>query len=57
MSRDDQAVCQEIKAAIAFVISRVVQEDTSGGPRGELMGRSGGDLRITCTTEDSEVLI
>jgi hypothetical protein len=57
MSRDDQAVCREIKAAIAFVISRVVQEDTSGGPRGELMGRSGGDVRITCTTEDSEVLV
>jgi hypothetical protein len=39
------------------VIDRVAQEDTSGGPRGELMGRGGGDVRITCTTEDAEVLV
>jgi hypothetical protein len=57
MSRDDQTVCREIKAAIAFVIGRVAQEDTSGGPRGELMGRGGGDVRITFTTEDAEVLV
>jgi hypothetical protein len=42
---------------IAFVIDRVAQEDTSGGPRGELMGRGVGDVRITCTTEDAEVLV
>jgi hypothetical protein len=57
MSRDDQAVCQEIKATTAFVIGRVAQEDTSGGSRGELMGRGGGDVWITCTTEDTEVLV
>jgi hypothetical protein len=57
MSRDDQAVYREIKAAIAFVISRVAQEDTLGGPRGELMGRGGGDVRIIWTTEDTEVLV
>jgi hypothetical protein len=39
------------------VIGRVAQEDTSGGPRGEVMGHGGGDVRITCTTEDVEVLI
>jgi hypothetical protein len=39
------------------VISRVAQEDTSGGPRGKLMGRDGGDVRITCTTEDAEALV
>jgi hypothetical protein len=42
---------------IAFVIDRVAQDDTSGGPRSELMGRGGGNVRITCTTEDVEVLI
>jgi hypothetical protein len=57
MSRDDHTVCREIKLAIAFVIDRVVQEDTSGGPRGELMGRGGGNVRITCTTEDAEVIV
>jgi hypothetical protein len=39
------------------VISRVAQEDTPGGPRGELMGRGGDDVRITCTTKDAEVLV
>jgi hypothetical protein len=42
---------------IAFVIDRVTQEDTLGGPRGELMGCCGSDVRITCTTEDAEVLV
>jgi hypothetical protein len=42
---------------IAFVIGRVAQEDASGGPRGELMGRGGCDVRITCTTKDVEVLV
>jgi hypothetical protein len=50
-------VCREIKAAIAFVIGRVAQEDTSDRPRGELVGHGGGDVRITCTTEDAEVLV
>jgi hypothetical protein len=57
MSRDDQTVCREIKATIAFVIGRVAQENTSGGPRGELMGRGGGDVRIICITEDAKVLV
>jgi hypothetical protein len=39
------------------VIGRVAREDTSGGSRGELMGHGGGDVRITCTTEDAEVLV
>jgi hypothetical protein len=57
MSRDDQTVRREIKAAITFVIDNVAQEDTSSGLRGELMGRGGGDVWITCTTEDAEVLV
>jgi hypothetical protein len=42
---------------IVFVTGRVAQEDTSGGPRVELMGCGGDDVRITCTTEDAEVLV
>jgi hypothetical protein len=42
---------------IAFVVSGVAQEDTPSGLRGELMGRGGDDVRITCTTEDAKVLI
>jgi hypothetical protein len=39
------------------VIGRVAQQDTSGGSRGELMGHGGSNVRITCTTEDVEVLV
>jgi hypothetical protein len=53
VSRDFQAVCGEIKAAIAFVIRRVAKEDTPGGPGAELMGSGGGGVRITHTTKHS----
>jgi hypothetical protein len=53
VSRDDQAVCGEIKAAIAFVIRRVAKEDTPGGPGAELMGSGGGGVRITRTAKHS----
>jgi hypothetical protein len=53
MLRDDQAVCGEIKATIAFVIRGVAKEDTSGGPRGEFVGRGGGNVRVTRVAEDT----
>jgi hypothetical protein len=56
MSRDEQAVCREIKATIAFVI-RVAKEDTPGGPRGEFGERGGGNVRVTRTTEDAQMLV
>jgi hypothetical protein len=34
MSRDEQAVCGEIKAMIAFVIRGVAKKDTPDGLRG-----------------------
>jgi hypothetical protein len=51
--RDDQAVCGEIKATIAFVIRGVAKEGTPGGPRGELVGHGGGSVRVTRATEDT----
>jgi hypothetical protein len=39
VSRDDQAVCGEIKAAVAFVIRGVAKEDTPGRARSELLRR------------------
>jgi hypothetical protein len=51
VSRDDQAVCGEIKATIAFVIRRVAKEDTLSGSGAELMGSSGGGVGITHTTK------
>jgi hypothetical protein len=50
VSRDDQAVCGEIKAAIAFVIRGVAKKDTPGGSGAELMG-SGGGVGITRTAK------
>jgi hypothetical protein len=49
MLRDDQAVCGEIKAAIAIVIRGVAMKDIPGGPWGELVGRGGDSVRVTCT--------
>jgi hypothetical protein len=57
MSGDDQVVCLEIKAAIAFVVSRVAQEDTPSGAWGELMWRSGSRVRVTRTTKDAQMLV
>jgi hypothetical protein len=57
MSGDDQAVCQEIKAAIAFVVGRVAQKDTSGGAWEELMWRSGSHVRVARTTKDVQMLV
>jgi hypothetical protein len=57
MSGDDQAVCREIKATIAFVVGRVAQEDTPGGAWGELMWRSGSRVRVARTTKDAQMLI
>jgi hypothetical protein len=57
MTRDDQAVCGEVKTPIAFVISGVAKEDTPGGQRGELMWCGGSSVKVTCAAEDAEVLI
>jgi hypothetical protein len=57
VSTDDQAVCGEIKATIALVIRRVDEEDTSGGPRGKLMWRCGGSVRVTHAAKDSSMLL
>jgi hypothetical protein len=50
-------VCREIKAAIAFVVDRVAQEDTPGRTWGELMWRGGSRVRVAHTTKDAQMLI
>jgi hypothetical protein len=57
MSEDDQKVCREIKAAIAFVVGRVAQEDTPGGAWGELIWHSGSRVRVARTTKDVHMLV
>jgi hypothetical protein len=57
MLRDDQTVCGEIKATIAFVIRGVVKEDIPGGPRGEFVGCGGSSVRVTRTAEEAQMLV
>jgi hypothetical protein len=57
MSEDDQTVCREIKAAIAFVVGRVAQEDIPGGAWGYLMWRGGSRVRVARTTKDAQMLV
>jgi hypothetical protein len=57
MSRDDQVVCGEIKAAVAFVIRGVAKEDTPGRARSELMRRGCSSVRVIRAAENSEMLI
>jgi hypothetical protein len=57
MSRDDPAVCGEIKTVVAFMIKGVAKEDTSGRATSELMRRSYSSVRVTRVAENSEMLI
>jgi hypothetical protein len=55
--RDDQAVCGEIKAAVAFVIRGVDKKDTPGRARSELMRRGCSNVRVIRAAKNSEMLI
>jgi hypothetical protein len=57
MSQHDQAICRDIKAAIAFMVGRVAQEDTPGGTWGELMWRGGSRVRVARTAKDTQMLV
>jgi hypothetical protein len=57
VSRDGQAVCGEIKAAVAFVIRGVAKEDTLGRARSELVRRGCSSVRVTRAAKNSEMLI
>jgi hypothetical protein len=57
VSRDDQAVYGEIKAAVAFVIREVAKEDTPGRARSELMRHGCSGVRVTRAAENLEMLI
>jgi hypothetical protein len=39
------------------VVGRVAQEDTPGGPWGELMWRGGSRVRVARTTKDAQMLV
>jgi hypothetical protein len=57
MLRDDQTICGEIKAAVAFVIGGVAKEDTPARARSELMRCGCSSVRVTRAAENSKMLI
>jgi hypothetical protein len=57
MSEDDDVIDGEIETPIAFVIGRVSEEDTSGGPGCQFMRCLGGEVGIAGATKHSQVLI
>ena len=57
MTRDDQTVGREVKAAVSFVMSRITQEDTEGGARREFVGSCGRQVGVTFASKDAQVII
>jgi hypothetical protein len=57
MSWDDDVVGGEIETPISFVIGRVSEENTSGGPRCQFVSCFGGEIGIAGTTEYVQLLI
>jgi hypothetical protein len=57
MTRDDDAVGEDVKASVPLVVKGVTKEKTLSGVVGELVGSSGGGVGIAGTTKDSKVSI
>jgi hypothetical protein len=57
MLGDDDVVSGEIKTPVTFVVSRVCEENTFGGPGCQFVSGFGGEIRIAGTTEHVQVLI
>jgi hypothetical protein len=57
MSGDDDVVGGEIETPISFVVSRVSEENTSGGPGCQFVSGIGGEIRITGATKHAQALI
>jgi hypothetical protein len=57
MTRDEDAVGEEVKAMIRLVVRGVTEERTTSGTRGELVGSGGRGVLIAGTTKDTEVVI
>jgi hypothetical protein len=55
--RDDDIVGGEIKTPATFVVSRVSEENTFGGPRCQFVGSFGEEIGLGGRTEHAQVLI
>jgi hypothetical protein len=57
VSRDDNVIDGEIKTPVAFVISGVSEENTSGGPGCQFMSDFDGEIEIAGATEHTQLLM
>jgi hypothetical protein len=46
-----------IETKVALVVRGVAKENTKGGARGEFVWGCGGEIRVTCATKNTKVLI
>jgi transketolase N-terminal domain/subunit len=54
---DDDVVGGEIETPIAFVVSEVSEENTSGGPGCQFVSGFSREIRVAGSTEHAQVLI
>jgi len=57
VSGDQDAARGEVKASVPLVVRGVPEEHTTSRAGRQLVRNSGGDVRITCTPEDTKVVI
>lgn len=57
VSGRDDAMRDRIIATVAFGVSRVTEENTRNGTRGEFMRSGDGDTRITTTTKNPKTVV
>ena len=57
MSGDKDPARGEVKASVPLVVRGVTKKHTTSRAGCQLVRSSGGDVRITCTPEDTEVVI
>ena len=57
MTGDNNVICGEVKATIAFVVIEKAKKDTLRRARCEFMGHGGGKIRVTTTLKDTEVIM
>jgi hypothetical protein len=55
VTRDDDAVCGEVKASVPLVIRGVAEKDTPRGARSELMWGNGREVGVAGKPEDPKV--
>lgn len=56
MPRNNDPVRSEVKTPVPFVIVRIAKEDAQRGTRSQLVGGSGGEVRIASATKDTKMI-